>query len=995
MRRRISSSALIGRREELAVLLDGVTRAAAASPSVFLVSGDAGIGKSRLIDELERLATDSLVLRGACVDFAGAQLPYAPIIGALRAVDGDAVAAAALSLPAVVQTELGLLVPALTPPDVAFDQTPTPGADARMHEHLLALLRVLGRTVSVLLIVEDLQWADQSTRDFLLLLARTVREDRLAVVLSNRHGVAAQATLEGEPRPDALRTFLAALRLCPTAEALELEPLSETDVAVQVEAILGEPAAPDVLQAVSARSQGNPFYVEELLATPGGLSGRLPPTLLTALLTRVEGLSADCRELLTVLSAFGRPVRQPQLAAAAAIDEPALSRCLRAAADAYLIAEYPQGELGFRHALTREAVYDELLPGERQQRHGAVARALVASGEASDPGELARHWLEAGDAHAALTASLRAAAAAMEVYAFSQASEHYATALKLWPRAGERTERLADVLALAAEAAACEGDHERALEHCQAGLESLGSSAEPATQAWFHERLGRYQVWDLNHSLDCYQEALRLLPATPSAARARLHANEALALMFMVRWEEARNRCDLALAEAAAAGAKAEEGYTRAILGLLLAYLGDFAGSETHLRAARHVAEEHGRPEDVARVYLHHGEALRLSGDVAAALEMMRLGEAMAERLGVTASYGRFISISAAADLFDLGEWDDAEQKLAATEDTPLVRSEQVLFDAVAGRLAAARGDVKTAKAKMERSLCGLDDRVPTELVAYIGAVAAEVAVLGDAPELARAEVGAALRRIGARGDRVYTPWVLAAGVRAEAELAEIARARHAPDAAETAVANAERLFAMLETRLERPGEGPPPAVALAHLALARAELARVHAKAAPERWADAVAAWDALSQPYPATCARVRWAEALLCSAGNRPTATAVLEEARAFSEPRGAKLLCREIDDLARRARLTLRKETHTDPPATEPWRDLGLTVRELEVLRLLPLGITDEEIAARLFISHRTVGVHVGHILSKLDVPNRGRAANVAQRLGITESVEELPT
>ena len=969
MARRISSQTLIGRQSELDALLSGIAR----TPSVFLVTGEAGIGKSRLVDELARRATGVRVLRGQCVDFAGAELPYAPLAEAIRDATSEVVAAAAQTLPAGVRAQLGLLVPALTT-DALADASPIAGADARMLEHLRAFLRAVTRVEPVLLIVEDVHWADQSTRDFLLYLARTVRDERLTVVISHRRDRDGGSSLP-------------ALRLCPAVETIELEPLPQADIARQIEAILNQPVDASILRRISERSQGNPFYVEELLATPDGLAGRLPAALSSALLTRVEGLTAETRRLLDVLSAFGRPVSEDLLAAAAAIREPRFSRCLRAAADAYLISEHAHGTLGFRHALTREAVYGALLPGERRQLHTAVAQAL----EGGDTAELARHWLEAGAAEPAVEACLLAGAAAMELYAFAQARAHYETALAWWARAGRSADAAADVWALAARAAACEGDQQRALEHTRAGLASLGPDPAPAAAARFHEQLGRYEKWDLDGSLARYREALRLLPPEPSAARARLLADEAMALMFMVRWDEARAGCDQALAAAAAADARAEEGYARANLGLLLACLGEFTAAEAHLLTARQIAEELRRPEDVARAYLNHGEALRLSGDVAAALEVMRRGEALAEELGVTASYGRFISISAAADEFDLGEWEAAARRLAGIDEASLVASEQLLFDAVAARLAAARGEFVAAAQRLDGVLDGLDESVPTELVAYIGAVATEVAVLHGDPVEARGLLDVALRKIGPRQDRQYTAWLLSAGVRAEADLAELAHGRLAK---ETAIARAAELLAALEQRLTRAGEGPAPVAALAHLALARAELARAQGDAAPGRWGEAVAAWDALAQPYLATYARVRWARSLLVEAGRRPAAAALLDEARAFSEPRGAQSLSAAIDELARHARLTSQRFVREVDAAPEPWRAFGLTSREVEVLKLLELGITNEEIGARLFISHRTVGVHVSRILTKLDVPNRTLAAVTARRLGIVGEALSRP-
>ncbi len=446
-------------------------------------------------------------------------------------------------------------------------------------------------------------------------------------------------------------------------------------------------------------------------------------------------------------------------------------------------------------------------------------------------------------------------------------------------------------------------------------------------------------------------------------------------------WEEARRRCEAALAVAEEAGAAAEEPAAGITLGLVLAFLGEADAGEAHLRRALETAQRLDAGEDTARAHMHLGELLRLRGDHAGALATMIAGEEAAARLGMRGSFGHFMFVNAAEDLLRLGRWDEALARLAEAERMDLSLTAAAMLHATAGQLHAQRGETALARAHLEAA--GENgEPLPSEFVTPIAAAWATLALTEGDPEAARRHVGEALAAVGEAKDTLYTPLLHSLGARAEAEIAERERARRrAPDAAPI-----DALLAELDAILARgTGDARPPD-ALAHRALVHAERARVAGVPEPERWRAAGDAWDALGEPYPAAYARLREAEATLQSSGERAAAAAPLAAAHATAEALGAAPLRTEIQALARRARLDPTPPPR--PPAPSAADEAGLTAREAEVLALLADGLTNREIAARLFISQKTVAAHMAHIFGKLDVHTRVEAAARAQRLGVVE-------
>ena len=535
------------------------------------------------------------------------------------------------------------------------------------------------------------------------------------------------------------------------------------------------------------------------------------------------------------------------------------------------------------------------------------------------------------------------------MFAYAEAGVHFERALELCDDSVDRVE----LLARAAQAARFNGDAERAVAHCR---EAIAREGDPVRLARLYERLGEYHFWDDEVALECYEQALTLTPGAPRLLAAKGHA-----LMGLRRWSESRACCEAGLAAGAA---------PRITLGVVLAFLGEAEAGEAHLRRALEVSES---GEETARAYLHLGELLRVRGDHCGALQAMVDGERAASRLGLRGSFGHFMYVNGADDLMRLGRWDEAAERVREAERMDLSRTASALRRAIAGQLHAARGDFEAARGALEAAT---DHDLPAEFLSPLAAARATLALAEGDLVAAGVHVAGAL---GGVEDPFYTAPLYSLGLRVEADLAERERAcRREPDRA-----RAEALLAGLVAVMSDATATAAPPGALAHLALARGELARVDGEAGLDHWRAAATAFDALGEPYPAAYARLREAEALLAAGGERAAATGALAAVWRAADALGAAPLKDRAEALARRARLELGGE---HPPTEPAGEGAGLTTREREVLKLLAEGLTNREIAARLYISQKTVGAHMAHIYVKLDVHSRVQAAGRAQQLGV---------
>jgi DNA-binding CsgD family transcriptional regulator len=982
---RVSSPVLVGRDDELQALQATLDAADDGRPSLTLLCGEGGVGKSRLVKELIRCRNgrSGLVLCGNCVQLSGGELPYAPIASALRELGHGPFAGMLDDLPAEVRDDLARVVPELASDESAPDDSgPTAFSQARLFEQLLRAFRHLAERTSVLLIIEDLHWADNSTRDFIAFAVRNLHSERMALLVTYR--------TDELPPGHPMRALLGELVRCDGVVRVDLGRLTRSQVRRQLEGITGAPPQSQLVDEIFKRSDGNPFLTEELLlARRAGWSGRLPLGLRDTLLARVEQLPAEAHQVLRILAVAGRPIGHAVLEVAVGISDAALAAGLRAAVSDQILVLDPQGAaLGFRHALVGEGIYTELLPGERRALHGRFARALEEEGTASSA-ELARHYELAGDAPAAVSASLDAGLAATRVFAFAEALVHFRRALQLWDDAEAGAMDRVDVLGHAAEAARFTGDYELAMEFCHEALKGLDASSDAARAARFHERLGEYCFWDDRSALASYRRAFALLTTDQPAERARVLAGEGRVCMRLMRWDEARARCEAALTLASAVGAEAEEGSARTTLGVALAFGGEHAAGEAHLREARRIAERHMRPDDLAHVYLHLAEVLRLRGRIGEALAVMDDGLAMAQRLGMEASFGRFMIANAAEDLLRLGRWDEAERRLEDNAQRTLRRSTELLHHSVSAQLAAARGDAEGAREHLEPAMVLCREPSAAEFAPGVYAAAAELALWEDKPIEACRIVAEGLKAIGPLSDPLNTPILHHLGVRAEANAAESARARARPNGVRSASERALRLVEGLDELITRYSGTATPPEAVSYRLTCEAELSRLAETPTPEAWDGAVASWEGLDARYHVAYSQWRLGEALLAIDGDRGRATQALAAAYRTARQLHARPLAARIERLARLAKVSLHRApvaSDREPDAAESASDRGLSTPDKQVLALIADGLTNREIGRRLLITENSTSVHVSQILFKVGARNRVTAAAIAHRLGL---------
>src|SRR5215207_6535840 len=423
----VTSTRLVGRSLELAQLQAALADAASGQPSLAFIVGESGVGKSRLVAELQvRAAADGArLLHGDCVELGDGELAYAPLVTALRPLvrDADPVLAA---LPADMLAELATLFPGL---GEARERARGAGDQARVFEALLAVVDGLSRTAPVLLVIEDLHWADASTRAFLRFLAATLGDERVLLVATYRP--------DELHRRHPLRPLLAELERV-RALRIDLAGLTRDELAEQLAGILGSPPDAALVDRLYARSEGNPLFAEELLAAGVDGRGAVPPSLADALALRIEKLGPDAQEVVRVLAAGGR-LDDAILGEVARLEPRALREALREAVASHIVV--PEGDCYvLRHALLREAVHDDLLPGERAELHLALARALEGQPPPDDnarAASIAHHYHAAGDQPAALAAAVRAGLSAIEVQAYHEGAALFERALELRERVPE------------------------------------------------------------------------------------------------------------------------------------------------------------------------------------------------------------------------------------------------------------------------------------------------------------------------------------------------------------------------------------------------------------------------------------------------------------------------------------------------------------------------------------------------------------------------------
>jgi DNA-binding CsgD family transcriptional regulator/tetratricopeptide (TPR) repeat protein len=983
MARRPTSARLVGREEELNDLLDTLASHDPDRP-VVLVAGEAGIGKTRLLTEVVgRLggagagSSPWTIVRGSCLRLADGELPFAPILEILDALRDRVPAGTVDALRA----------------RLAGGGEPARGGTRSAEARTVRFIEIHGALVAaaggspLLVVLDDLHWADQSTLDLVLFLARRLRGSSVVLLAAFRS--------DELHRRHPLRPVVAELSRGFVRERIDLEPLTRAEVEQQISELRGT-EHDDLVRQIVDRADGNPFYVEELVALDSGRSA-LPASVRDVLLARLAALDATTGRVLAACAVIGREVDPELLVRVLDLDAATVIASVGSAVDhSFLVPTASANRYRFRHALLEEAVHDDLLPGDRVELHRRVAAALSNEAGTWDvpPGELARHLDLGGDPAAAIDAYLDAASLAFRALAWAEGIAAFERAAELAARErlgeDEASARwLRDLVIPAAQAMEWSGSASRALTVLREWIARTDADAERPFAAWLWLTLTQAlnDIGDEVAAVHAMETTARLYPPDENTAL----GVEVLIGLTSGAWIQARSREAIRLAERAVAGAERLDDTALVFRSLIeraaaLIIAGQVERGLADVERARRLQSEHGWLDAYGHLPTNIGNVLADVGLLAPALELWQEGLRMSKELGVERSWDPWNLPGLAICAFHLGRWSEADVPIAESRAFDAAGMPSYYNEANAALLAAGRGDLEACDAAIASATQHAEGLVG-EFEAVIGLSRAARADAADDQSARLDEAEAAIRTLEGTDSFVLRSRLAAEAASAAADLvavlhpkrdrARIASLQERARAAATFAADVDAGRVVAGT-MSVPWTR-------ANAALAAAEAARAEGRDDPAAWPPIADGFEAMGMRPRVAYAKYRAADAALRT-GDRSAAETALVAAAELTRAIGMTVLRGRVETLARAARLDLGQKAARPPtpkPREDPW---GLSVREREVLALLAEGRTNGEIGARLFISTKTASVHVTHILDKLGVSSRTEAALLANRVGL---------
>ena len=979
-----SQSRLIGRDAELDTFREMLAEEPRVRPRTLFVFGEAGIGKSRLINEFSRLVEENpgTIVQGSCPPLSDAFIPFAAVTEALRPYFRSPDQITALSDLRILEVALDQAFSRLeaSSRDIGEEERRT-SAQGGLFESFLRLIEDTADRGLVALIVEDIHWADSSTLALLTHFIWNVRHPNAMIVLTCRS--------DELPAKHPVRRFVSELLRSKRAESMELGRFGRREITAHLTTLQGVRPSRATVDRVTEASEGVPLFVEDLVSHRGLGFGSVQD----GWLARMQGMAQESQRVLQIAAVGGKRIAFDLLKGVSGLSDELLSSGIREAVGAnFLVTDNHNQTLVFSHELRRQVVYQDLLPSQRVSLHDAVATFLethpnVAIGSAAGAAaELAYHWTEAANPMGAFSASLAAAHSAERMYAFSEALVHFERAVELWDRVAdpETTAGLdrVELLKRTAEAAFLDDNVRRAIAWAEAAIEIVGDETSSRAAILF-ERYGQY-LWDHGQgekALEARQHAVERMPTEPlSVELARVLAAQAQILLLLYRNDESQEICRRALEVATAVGATREEGHARATLGSALIVQGELAQGLDQLRDAREIAVEKKDPSDIERAHNNLARGFEFAGDLMSAVAEYQAGIEDLKILGLKDSGGQWLRCNMAGVLIKLGRLDDAEA--LTLEPVPPSQSLAAMWDIARGQIALVRGRFEEAKEFLSQAHQVAVDASDAELVAITSCSLAEAEFWQGTLEQGRAIVGEALPRISGSGEMFETARLLLIGVRLEAAHGRRLRIAHGkPDRG--SIGRCNRMLQRFEDCRD---SGEPlfpnfPEVD-ACKASAAAEAARAEGDVPPELWAEASKRWRALNQPWEGAYALWREGEARL-AVGQRVEAQTVLQTAHELSEGLGAGALLSEIERVVSSARLRVHAPLSVGGTRNPT---VVLTRRETEVLAALAHGMTNPQIATTLHVTPSTIEQHVSNILRKLDARSRDEAVSHAHELGL---------
>ncbi len=961
-------SRLVGRASESGRVMAAVRQAADGRPAVVVMSGDAGIGKTRLVEEVVgRAAEDGfLTAVGQCSPMRGTRLPYAPVIHLIRDVlrqfpDIE------WSIPGEAWRGVAPLL-GLDAPVETLDQQI---AAARLFAGVVEVLAAVSRRQPALLVVEDMHWTDAATSDLLGFVARALRHNRLALLLTLR------STSGSSHTPS---EWLAELMRLPGTVSVPLGPLADRDI-VELLDQLPVRLTPAVLRRVSQVAEGSPFFAEHLAMH--GADGAIPPHVRSILMSFLADLTELERTLAILLTVLGDREDTNLLVGGIGAPIEEFNRAARGLRDRGVVVAR-NGSIGFSHALMREVVVDDTLPGEKMRAHEQAADAMLASPAGVTPDRaaaLAHHLQQCGRYPDALRYAVRAARRAGSMWAFADASFWYGTSVRLWqlvenPSAAAGVGHAA-LLRESAIAARWNGNFDEATELLDQAYRRADLTSDE--RAAIDQARGQV-LWgsgDMGAALQAYQRSANLVTDDTSLRAATLAAL-AHGLMATGRSQEAASTAREAIDQASLVGADRVRLHAEITAAATKAQLGDVDSAVEDLRRCLPLVRALDDIELTFRCYGNLTFALGLS------CRYKELAAIAAEGVDACGRYGPVISLASSlrnnqvTALVQLGRWDEAEQLAHQALQDPAAIGITLLLRTLLAEVAVARGDDAEAASNIAVAEgLGSDDPYARSALSVIRA---DRALWDSKPHVAAEIVAEVLPELLAQDDARLVLDACWRGLRAAADIAATAGKLSREGGTDP---NPAPLLGI--ARAAWVTTGLPLADAI--FRMCEAESARMIMEDSASQWSEVGAANETLSLPYFQAYCLMRSGAAEL-RRGARVPAQQVLTRAFRIAMNLQARPLAAEIRMLSVLGNLSLEP-----PPADEiPERatplstpdNFRLTRREKQVLALLTTGATNRLIARRLYISERTASVHVSNILAKLGVVNRTEAARMALTL-----------
>ncbi|MFT4258234.1 helix-turn-helix transcriptional regulator [Microbacterium sp.] len=945
------SAPMVGRDADLARAHALFELAREGTPTALLIEGEAGIGKSRLLREFASgIENRADIHLGWCIDLGDTRSPYGPLVGILRSIVQTLGEERVREACGSGVDALAMLLPELSPQADRASASPE-----RLRDAIASLIECAAERAPQVLVVEDLHWADDSTLAILSFLMRALSRGRIMLLLTCRS--------DDVRRGDAVSRFIGEATRARLLERVALERLGVDAVREIAEQIAGRALSDGALERIHARAEGVPFFVEEIA---GCSTGPIPEGLRDLLLARFDRLGDDARRVVQVAAGAERPLTHPLLVQLADLDEERLDEAVREATRSGILVVVDDG-YRFRHALLREAVHDDLLPGERSRLHRLYAETLEAQrdgGDTADAAALAYHWQLAQDDRKALTAAVDAMRHAKARFAFASAARFGEIALGLWPKVADAAEAAGierlDLLLVLGSILRNAGDGERALAVVNLALDEIDPASDDAR---LHARLLRDKAYYMMNvgrpgAIAWLSESLAVLEARVDDDRLRANVLNTLASRYMIAGDldEALRVATEAEEFARRAGSDDEVSIAANVRAVSRSHLGDIAGSVAEYEIAR--SKAHSSNAEL-RYRVNFSDLLAHRGRYREAVALAEEGLARARRFGVERTSGSVMTQNMAVPLLELGEIERAEEMLRRELAQNTLRVFRMYTTMTRVRVLSWRGRHEEAAELLRESLPAFRETGTVERQIWYDIVVMTVAVAESSGDLAGA-LDAILRMLDDDGPRLLhqrrlllqSGWIIA---QLRAEAVDVAAAAEAVRTAWEAQHPQLRgdgwetiLFALLEPSasvLEKAlsvadGEDVP----VTFRSVVRLELARL----------------------------RVR--------EGDRAAASVLLADAAENAERIGHAQLCREVAAFAASAGLRTTDAGGEDDP---------LTARERQVLELIAEGLSNRQIGERLFISVKTVSVHVSAVLRKLGVSTRTEAALAAQRMPAARS------